>query len=122
MVVVEMLDRPTKAETAETGTNIMSGRERKHMKVRRREILGGKGWVYVAILLREQLRVRRMCKSFEVHCKYVGGSVSRETGAQSDLRERCSCMSVLVPVTADVLCQMLHLWRHSSIFSDSSHS
>lgn len=64
-----------------------------------------------------------MCKSFKVYCKYFGDClVSRETGVQSYLCERCSCMSVLVPVTVDVLCQMLHLWRHSSIFSDTLHS
>lgn len=100
----------------------MSVRERKHIEVSRKEILGGKGWKYVTILPRKQLRVWRNCTSFKGHCKYFGGLVSWETGAQSYLCERCSCMRVLVPVTADVLCQMLHLWRHSSIFSDSPHS
>lgn len=44
-VVVEMPDRPTKAETAETRTNIVNVREIKHIKVSRRENLGGKGCV-----------------------------------------------------------------------------
>ncbi len=73
-------------------------------------------------VLWEQLRVLRMRNSLKVHCKYVCGLVSVETGAQSYLCEYCPYVSALVPVTVDALCQMLHLPRHSSIFSDTLHS
>lgn len=119
-VVVEMQDRQTSGETADTrGNRVSEGERLKHTQVSRRENLSGEGWRYVVIL---QLNVSRMRNSLKVHCKYLCSLVSVETGAQSHLYECYSYVSALVPVTVDALCQMLHMWRHRSIFSDTRHS